>query len=695
MTTSKNTRYVTRRRTSVMISTLALTSVLFGSQLTPVFAGDELAAEPSAPVSTTENSDPTPNTETTPNTEPAVAPSSSTTSPADATNETPTGNLITDQRITQSDVMVTLTSAKVAITAKSGGIYRMDYYGTSYPLSETPNGNGTSRYSVNAENLMTRPVAQVVLYFKPSQDGTETSTVLDAHISVLKKLTDNQGALPILPNTYTGQVSDADRAQIVNNVTAWYRAAGYDVLPENITTNEQGVAVRVDTFPPPAGWDRHFSQLVFQWPIFYAVRSTKLTVTNWGIGSEVRALGQGSVSVSYDGRTFVKERKRAVDSASKIASYILSVTSADLKPWAEPFSQAGSDPTVTLAYTMANGETHTRTIDLTSSQLWFRKVGAALAKDPLPKIVVDEKFDCSTDDSGKVICPRTVLTKEQVEEYKKLIAKRLDAAGIPYTNITSYANNYPLFVNLPTETIDGTTVVDHRYYFDDLVEVRRTVTTELPAATEYRADDSLAQGKQRVEIEGAPGSSVQSVIDSVKNGAITLDANTRTYTYEALSTRNDGAPRITEPTTRVIAVGTKPTVTTEEIPFTTEYVDDASLAPGEEKVLVEGVNGSRTTTTTYTVDAQTGELSESTSVNETAPTAKRIARGTTVAQTPNTPATSGTAETNGHSAAVVSGKSPARTLVMTGSSVSGHIAIAAAALLMGGALMLIRRRVMR
>ncbi|WP_165216983.1 hypothetical protein [Schaalia sp. ZJ1691] len=494
MAPSIETKRTARRRSRATILTIALTSALLGSQLAPAFAGDEPAAETSAPASATENpasapdtesaSDTQPTSDAQPTTNPApeagtereAASPSAMTSPANAAAEAPAGNLITDQHITQGDTEVTETSLKIAITAKSGGIYRVEYYGQSYPLTETPRGNGTSQYSVSADGLPSRTVAPVTLYFKATQDGAESSSVIDSYITVLNKLINKRGSLPVLPTVYSGQVSDTDRTQIINNVITWYRAAGYEVAEGNITTDERGVTVRVDTVPVPQGWDRHQSVLLFRWPIFYSVRPTTLTVTNRGIGSDVTAPGQGSVAVSYDGRTFVKDRKSPVYSSSKNARYIMSVTSDDLKPWAEPFSGDNADRTVTIAYTGENGQTETRAINLTSSQLWFQAVGAALAKNPLPKV----KVDCTTNDDGEMVCPKPELTTEKLEEYKTLIAQRLNDAGIPYTDIRSYGNNYPLFINLPTETIDGTTVY-HRYYLDDLVEMNKPAPTDTPS----------------------------------------------------------------------------------------------------------------------------------------------------------------------------------------------------------------------
>ncbi len=65
----------------------------------------------------------------------------------------------------------------------------------------------------------------------------------------------------------------------------------------------------------------------------------------------------------------------------------------------------------------------------------------------------------------------------------------------------------------------------------------------------------------------------------------------------------------TTPTNEVIEVGTKPTSTSEEIPFETTYVTDEKMrADDPEVVLVEGKVGQKVTTINYTLDLNTGKV---------------------------------------------------------------------------------------
>lgn len=94
---------------------------------------------------------------------------------------------------------------------------------------------------------------------------------------------------------------------------------------------------------------------------------------------------------------------------------------------------------------------------------------------------------------------------------------------------------------------------------DPIYNVRRIITT-------YKSDDILDKGKQVVEKDGK------------------LDGN------------------------KIVKVGTKPTVEVEKIPFSVRYEKDNSREKGQENIPVQGKDGSKTITTTYTVNSETGEV---------------------------------------------------------------------------------------
>ena len=77
-----------------------------------------------------------------------------------------------------------------------------------------------------------------------------------------------------------------------------------------------------------------------------------------------------------------------------------------------------------------------------------------------------------------------------------------------------------------------------------------------------------------------------------------------------------------------IHVGTKPKVVEEEIPFKEEVRENPKLPKGTENVIQEGEKGKKTTTTTYTVDPKTGDITPSEKVTTKDPKNRIIERGT-------------------------------------------------------------------
>ena len=77
-----------------------------------------------------------------------------------------------------------------------------------------------------------------------------------------------------------------------------------------------------------------------------------------------------------------------------------------------------------------------------------------------------------------------------------------------------------------------------------------------------------------------------------------------------------------------IHVGTKPKVVEEDIPFREEVRENPKLPKGTENVIQEGEKGKKTTTTTYTVDSKTGDVTPTEKVTTKDPKNRIIERGT-------------------------------------------------------------------
>ena len=75
---------------------------------------------------------------------------------------------------------------------------------------------------------------------------------------------------------------------------------------------------------------------------------------------------------------------------------------------------------------------------------------------------------------------------------------------------------------------------------------------------------------------------------------------------------------------KVVKVGTKPKVVEEEIPFNKTTQENPNLPEGESKVIQEGKNGKKKTTTTYSVDPKTGKVTPNEPTVETTPPVDEI-----------------------------------------------------------------------
>ena len=117
----------------------------------------------------------------------------------------------------------------------------------------------------------------------------------------------------------------------------------------------------------------------------------------------------------------------------------------------------------------------------------------------------------------------------------------------------------------------------------------------VPFETKYIEDPALEFGKTRVAIDGSEGE-----IEVTK-------------VYVTQSGKRVGEPTVSEKivkpkVNKVIAVGTKPTVTTKELDFKTTYVEGKEMDFGKKETRTEGKKGTETTTQTYSFNAETGEV---------------------------------------------------------------------------------------
>ena len=130
------------------------------------------------------------------------------------------------------------------------------------------------------------------------------------------------------------------------------------------------------------------------------------------------------------------------------------------------------------------------------------------------------------------------------------------------------------------------------------VGTKPTVEVEkLPSPVRYEKDISREKGQENITVKGKDGS---------KTTTTTYTVNPKTGEV----VENVGKPVVVEPTETVVKVATKDKVSVEKLPSPVRYEKDISREKGQENITVKGKDGSKTTTTTYTVNPKTGEVVE-------------------------------------------------------------------------------------
>ena len=141
----------------------------------------------------------------------------------------------------------------------------------------------------------------------------------------------------------------------------------------------------------------------------------------------------------------------------------------------------------------------------------------------------------------------------------------------------------------------------------------KVVTKVLEPEVEYVSDPTKDKGSDNVVTPGTKGSEVV----------------TTTYTVDSKTgkvTETVGEPVVTPAGKTVIKVGTKEKVVTKVLEPEVEYVSDPTRDNGTDNVVTPGTKGSEVTTTTYTVDPKTGNVTENVGEPVVTPAGKTIVK---------------------------------------------------------------------
>ena len=278
---------------------------------------------------------------------------------------------------------------------------------------------------------------------------------------------------------------------------------------------------------------------------------------------------------------------------------------------------------------------------------------------------IDEKYkradaDTINENAGNPI-EGTVFLEPKVSEVNPKYPHRLDAGistpadpgnlykGRPAgadgnidSDDTIVESNKPITVDPNSEenivNDDGTVVLSKYYRIhvnegehadkkDDIYVVGtkpKVEETPIPFVTRYEKDNDSPKGKETEVTPGVPGKTVTTTTYEV-------DPNTGKVT------ENPSTSETTDPVERVVKVGTKPKVDETPIPFVTRYEKDNDSPKGKETEVTPGVDGKTVTTTTYTVDPNTGKVTETPSEPVTTNPVERVVKVGTKPKVDETP----------------------------------------------------------
>ena len=178
--------------------------------------------------------------------------------------------------------------------------------------------------------------------------------------------------------------------------------------------------------------------------------------------------------------------------------------------------------------------------------------------------------------AGKTIVK--VGAKTKVESGK-------DDQGREVINTTTYE------VDPKTGKVTPTTVTTYGTRKEPTIEKR-----VVPSPVKYEKDDTKEKGAEATTVKGEDGE------DSVTT-TYTVDPNTGKITA------TEGQPvRTKEPTNTIVKVPAKDKVEVETISSLVKYEKDTSREKGQDNITVPGKAGSKTITTTYTVNPNNGEV---------------------------------------------------------------------------------------
>lgn len=194
-------------------------------------------------------------------------------------------------------------------------------------------------------------------------------------------------------------------------------------------------------------------------------------------------------------------------------------------------------------------------------------------------------------ETGNVTEDSTTVVKDPTETVVKVgtkptVVKTKDNEGRTVVTTTAYK------VDPKTGKVTPTVTVTYENSKDPKV-----VTETIPSSRRYEKDPEREKGSEDIVIEGKDGKKVTTTTYKVNE-----------QTGEITETVSE--PVVTEPTETIVKIAAKNKVVTEEIHPSITYERDDSRDFGTSNAEIKGDAGKKVTTTEYSVNEKTGEVTE-------------------------------------------------------------------------------------
>ena len=201
----------------------------------------------------------------------------------------------------------------------------------------------------------------------------------------------------------------------------------------------------------------------------------------------------------------------------------------------------------------------------------------------------------------KVLDYKTIYTASPALNYKE---QRVEVAGENGKEVTTTSYS---FDESTRKIVENTSTKIEKHPVDRVVKVGNVEETRstVKRGEQFVADESLDKGVKVVREQGQDEETTTIKVYKVNEQTGDL-------------TEPDVTTKVAKPMqAKITAVGTKPTVQSQEIPFKTIYKASPDLSYNVQQEETPGENGSSVSTTKYTVNQETGAISEATTTENT------------------------------------------------------------------------------